>query len=112
MKNCEDERLSLHRNQPDTTNLRSLNLIIWYHGSIAGSISLKNLDSNNQIIEIGHWLGTNYTSKGIMTRTVKRLCTLFFTKYKIRKINIFVVSDNLTSNQVPHRAGFYLEAKL
>lgn len=112
IKNCEDERLSLIRNQSNITNLRSLNLIIWYQDSIAGSISLKNLDSNTQTIEIGYWLGTRFTGKGIMTRTVKGLCTLVFTKYKIHKINIYIASDNLASNQVANRAGFYLEAKL
>lgn len=112
IKSIADERETLKRNAQSLDTVSSLNLVIWYKNEIVGSISLKNWDKNNKKIEIGYWLGTEFTGKGIIHRSLKGVCDLAFNKFEVHKIKIYVASDNHASNQIPKNAGFYLDAKL
>lgn len=105
----EDERKSLVRNLQNLDASNSVNFVIWYKNLIAGSVSLKSRGSNNKKIELGYWLGSEFTGKGIMLQVIRELCTLAFTKYSVHKIEIHAATDNFSSNKVAKNSGFHLE---
>ncbi len=105
----EDERKSLVRNLQNLDASNSVNFVIWYKNLIAGSVSLKSRGSNNKKIELGYWLGSEFTGKGIMLQVIRELCTLAFTKFSVHKIEIHAATDNFASNKVAENSGFHLE---
>src|ERR1700679_2747795 len=44
---------------------------IWSDGSIAGTVSLHNLDWANRRVEIGYWLGREFQGLGIATAAAR-----------------------------------------
>ncbi|CAK8053943.1 GNAT family N-acetyltransferase [Eupransor demetentiae] len=87
---------------------KALHTVIHYEHKPVGMLSFNTLDHEKHSAEIGYWLGTRYTSMGIMHTAVEALCRIGFEHYQLDTIEIHAASDNLASNHVAEKAGFQL----
>ncbi len=75
-------------------------------GSLAGLIGFKDTDRTNRKTEIGYWLSGEYQGRGVMTKSVKRLCEFAFRELNINRIQIKCAVGNSSSIAIPERIGF------
>ncbi|MER2063452.1 MAG: GNAT family protein [Alkalibacterium sp.] len=87
----------------------AMHFLILYKGEVAGTISLKEIDWSIRSAEIGYWLGSEYTGKGIMTRAVEAMLTYAFEELKLHKVEIWAAEENKKSRRIPDRLGFEKE---
>ncbi|MPN07345.1 putative ribosomal N-acetyltransferase YdaF [bioreactor metagenome] len=78
-------------------------------GSLAGLIGFKSADRANRKTEIGYWLSEEHQGKGVMTKSVKRLCEFAFQELNMNRIQIKCAVGNSASIAVPERLGFMRE---
>ncbi|GEK90567.1 GNAT family N-acetyltransferase [Alkalibacterium kapii] len=92
-------------------NKKAMHCLILYKGKIAGSISLQDFDWTTRSAEIGYWLGSDFTGRGIMTRSVSTLLDYAFSELDLHKVEIWAAEENTKSRQIPERLGFTQEGK-
>lgn len=80
-------------------------------GEFAGIIGYKDTDWANKRTEIGYWLSEKFQRRGIMTRSVERLCEHAFIDMDLNRVQIKCAVENIRSKQIPIRLGFKLEGK-
>ncbi len=78
-------------------------------GSLAGLIGFKSTDRANRKTEIGYWLSESFQGRGIITKSVKRLCEFAFQELNMNRIQIKCAVGNSASIAVPERLGFMRE---
>ena len=97
------------QNDPTTGIYRAIVM----DGQPIGSISVEQKDDVFRIDgEIGFMLHGNYCNKGIMTETVRQMCTVAFHDLSIERITANVFHPNTASIQVLRKNGFVHEATL
>lgn len=79
---------------------------IWYMSKLAGCIGLHGVNWHDRNAEIGYWLGQTYTGKGIMTRACRAVVDLLFVEYKMHRVEIRCVTENIKSRAIAERLGF------
>ena len=79
------------------------------HGDFVGIIALKNSDKTNKITEIGYWLSEKFQKKGIVTKSVERLCDFAFTEQGFNRIQIKCAVANTPSINIAKKLGFKFE---
>lgn len=85
---------------------------IWYKGQLAGSIGFLYIDWGARKTEIGYWLGDEYLGKGLATQAAKVFINHSFKELDLRKVEINVASENVTSRAIPERLGFTKEGSI
>lgn len=68
--------------------------------------------SEKSIMEVGYWLDSQYSRKGIMTTSLHRISQTMLNHYGIEEVHIKCATFNEPSNQVPMRAGFFHQTVL
>ncbi|MDR1739856.1 MAG: GNAT family N-acetyltransferase [Bacteroidales bacterium] len=82
---------------------------IRYENQFAGLIGFKGTDRQNKKTEIGYWLSEKLQGKGIVTKSVKRLCDFAFQELGLNRIQIKCAVGNEKSKSIPKRLGFIWE---
>jgi ribosomal-protein-serine acetyltransferase len=82
---------------------------IRYENKFAGLIGFKSTDRANKKTEIGYWLSEKLQGKGIVTKSVKRLCDFAFEELDINRIQIKCAVGNERSVFIPKRLDFKFE---
>ena len=88
---------------------REYTFTIRIDGSLAGLIGFKSTDRANRKTEIGYWLSESFQGRGIITKSVKRLCEFAFQELNMNRIQIKCAVGNSASIAVPERLGFMRE---
>ncbi len=78
-------------------------------GCLAGLIGFKDTDRTNRKTEIGYWLSREYQGRGIMTKSLKRLCEFAFRELNMNRVQIKCAVGNSSSIAIPERLGFKRE---
>ncbi|WP_281165481.1 GNAT family N-acetyltransferase [Liquorilactobacillus sicerae] len=112
IKSVEDEQNFLKSVCQHFGTGKSLNTVIYYENQPAGMISFNQFRKIDQSADIGYWLGTKFTHKGIMQRSVKAMCQLGFADYQLNKIVINAAIENQSSNRVAQSCGFHFDGVL
>jgi len=81
-------------------------------GRILGSCGLGQLDSINRRANLGYWVRTSMTRKGIATAAVCAVRDWAFAHTNLIRLEIVVAVDNLGSRRVAERAGATFEGTL
>ncbi|GAA5344148.1 GNAT family N-acetyltransferase [Planifilum fimeticola] len=85
---------------------------IWFHGMLAGSITVERIDAWNRVAEIGYWLGREFVGRGIMRRSTAALIDYLIDRRAINRIEIRCTTANVSSQSIPLRLGFRMEGTL
>lgn len=78
----------------------------------AGVIAYHNMMWDVPALEIGYWLRTQFTNRGIMTEAVNALTRYSFSQLKAKRVEIRCEPNNVRSRKVPERLGYHLETIL
>lgn len=78
---------------------------------LLGMIGLLLTDLDVPRFEIGYWLRTDQTGKGIVSQAVQLLESFAITQLGAKRIDIRAVGKNLRSQKVAERNGYQLEAR-
>ena len=60
--------------------------------------------------EIGYWLAKTYWGKGIMTKTLRKVCEVAFEEFGLMRITANIFENNFASAKVLEKCNFVLEA--
>jgi len=83
--------------------------VIHLSSEFVGLIGLKDTDCANKKTEIGYWLKEEFQGKGIITKSVNKLCEFAFRELEINRIQIKCAVGNIPSKNIPKRLGFVFE---
>jgi len=72
-------------------------------GTIIGRINLVDLDTTNNIAEVGYRVGKEYGGKGIGAKALKLLLE---TEVSVKKIKAKTTTNNIASQRVLEKNGF------
>lgn len=88
------------------------NLGIFFRGQLAGVIGYHSVNWPNRQVEIGYWLGSEFTGQGLMTRACRALIDFAFGKLMLNRVAILCATENARSRAIPERLGFTPEGVL
>ncbi len=95
------------------TNRHEYNFVIQDSaGSCLGSCGLNRLDKSNRTANLGYWVRTSSTGKGIATRAVRLLRKWAFTHTDFHRLEIMMSVRNPASRRVAEKAGAICEGLL
>ena len=77
-----------------------------------GSIGLTSFNSYHKRIEISYDLAEEYWGKGIMTKSLRKICDYGFYEFKVNRIEANVVPENSKSLNLLIKNGFVREGYL
>jgi ribosomal-protein-serine acetyltransferase len=81
-------------------------------GSHLGNMSVWHVSRLGKVGEIGYWVRSDATSKGIATETAAAMLDLGFTKLGMHKITLRIAVGNDASDRVAQKLGFTREGIL
>lgn len=80
--------------------------LIFFRGRVAGSIGYNQIDWSNRKADIGYWLGSEFTGRGLMTKCCRALVEHAFRELRLNRVEIFCAVENRRSRRIPERLGF------
>lgn len=81
------------------------------NNNMIGSICLWNFDLENEIVEIGYEMLTEFQGKGIMSEAIKKIIEYAFEEIQAKIITAFPSSDNVNSVAMLKKMNFEFEDK-
>ena len=81
-------------------------------GTIVGSIGLHDVDWRIPLAEIGYWIATSWSGRGLVREAAKALTTFLMGDMGIRRVQIVTSERNARSRRIPESLGFTHEATL
>ena len=88
---------------------REIVFTICFGDKICGLIGLKDIDMDNQKVEIGYWIARHVQGKGIVTESANALIERIFSQMRINRVQIKCAVGNTRSSNIPKRLGFMQE---
>jgi ribosomal-protein-serine acetyltransferase len=82
---------------------------IWHKGQFCGVINHLNVDWVNRVTILSYWLDAGHQGKGIMTACCQAMVEHSFYIWKLNRVTIECVTENIRSRAIPERLGFKLE---
>ena len=82
---------------------------ILLEGNMVGGLLFFPLDRRVNATEIGYWLGTNATGRGLMSKALNAMLEFVFEELKLNRLVLHADVRNQTSRAVAERLGFKLE---
>lgn len=77
--------------------------------TLLGTCGLSHLNWLHQLANLGYWVGTPHTGKGIATAAVRKLAAWAFTQQALVRLEIVMALDNQASRRVAEKAGAHYE---
>jgi ribosomal-protein-serine acetyltransferase len=87
---------------------RPIDLGIWFHDELVGSIMMSRLEDSSASLEFGYWISEKYEGKGIVTRCVSTLMDYAIDEMGIQRFVIGCAANNQRSRAVPEHLGYRL----
>ena len=70
-----------------------------------GGCGLNNIDNNNRVANLGYWVRSSRTGKGIASSVVGLLARFAFEELKLNRVEIIPAISNKASQRVAIKAG-------
>jgi ribosomal-protein-serine acetyltransferase len=77
--------------------------------ALYGVVGLEVFAHLHQSAELGYWLRSDVTGRGIMTEACRQLLTWAFSRLNMRRVRVAAATDNHASLGVIRRLGFRFE---
>ena len=74
-------------------------------GSFLGGCGLNHIDQANLIANLGYWVKTSRTKRGVASAAARLLAQFGFSKLKLNRIEIMAAIGNKASQRVAEKAG-------
>lgn len=87
-------------------------LIVDAEDQLLGSCGIHRLDLKNGVGELGYWVKTSATRRGIASEATRQLCRWAFEEAGLERIEILASIENLASQRVAEKAGGIREGLL
>lgn len=81
-------------------------------GEIVGSVGLERIVHAHKIAELGYWVASKAINRGVATAAGKLALYQAFKVHSINRIEINVLTNNVSSNKVAVKLGGLLEGTL
>ena len=78
-------------------------------GGHLGSISVNHIVRQNRLANVGYWVRSAATKRGIASRAVRLTAQFAFEDLGLTRIEIAAIPENLASRRVAEKAGAQLE---
>lgn len=79
-------------------------------GSTLGGISLNHIAKSNRLANMGYWVRTSATGRGVASEAVRLVAAYGFRNLGLSRIEIAAIPENTASRRVAERAGAKFEA--
>lgn len=79
-------------------------------GSALGGISLNHIARSNRLANMGYWVRTSATGRGVASGAAKLVAACGFRELGLSRIEIAAIPENVASRRVAERAGAKFEA--
>lgn len=80
---------------------------IWWRGELAGVIGFHPIDWQARRVDLGYWLGEDFTGRGLATRSAAALTGQAFETMHLAQVGIRAAEANRPSQLVAERLGFH-----
>lgn len=87
---------------------RPIDLGVWFHDELVGSIMMSRLEDSSTALEFGYWISEKYEGKGIITRCVSALMDYAIDEMGIQRFVIGCAVNNQRSRAIPERLEYRL----
>lgn len=87
-------------------------LIVDSQDRVLGTCGIHHIDLKNGVAELGYWVRTTATRRGIATQATRQLCPWAFQETVLERIEILASVSNFVSQRVAQKAGGVREAVL
>ncbi len=81
-------------------------------GELLGGVQLINVNNTRATAGIGYWIATPARNRGVATAAVQLLCAWAFEALGLKRIELWTVPCNVSSERVAEKAGFTREGVL
>jgi RimJ/RimL family protein N-acetyltransferase len=78
-------------------------------GEFLGGIGIHNVERINGLCNLGYWMKTSATGRGITSEAARRVCEFALTEVGLQRVEIVAAVDNLASRRVAEKIGAVLE---
>lgn len=79
-------------------------------GATLGGISLTHIVKANRLANMGYWVRTSATGRGVASEAVRLAASYGFRELNLSRIEIAAIPQNIASRRVAERAGARFEA--
>jgi RimJ/RimL family protein N-acetyltransferase len=87
-------------------------VIIDHDGAIAGTCGLNHIDRLNQRANLGYWVRSDRTGRGLATAATRLVAWHGLHELGFRRLEIIMAVDNVASRRVAERAGAMFEGTM
>ena len=91
---------------------RNWTFTIFHAGSEAGTISVQRWEPLNDSAEVGYWLRSDLTERGLMKEAAKEIVRFAFEELELHRLELHAGVENIASIKVAEAAGFQREGVL
>jgi ribosomal-protein-serine acetyltransferase len=105
----EDAREFIRRQIRQYAEDQGFATLVFFRGRVAGSIGYNLIDWANRKADIGYWLGSEFTGRGVMTKSCRALVEHAFGGLRLNRVEIYCAVENRRSRRIPERLGFTQE---
>ena len=81
-------------------------------GALLGGCGLNNIDTGNRTANLGYWVRTSRSGRGVCPAATKLLARWGFEQMKLGRIEVLVAVDNVKSLRAAEKAGAKKEGVL
>lgn len=85
---------------------------VFHEDSVAGSISLMGYEALSDLAEIGYWMRSDLTGRGLMTEAAAAIVDFGFQEIRCHRLELLAAVDNIGSIRVAEKLGFSREGLL
>ncbi len=76
---------------------------------IIGSVDINQINRIHRIGNIGYWVASSFTNKGVATAAVRLVARFGFHEGGLSRLEIVIMTDNIASRRVAEKAGAKFE---
>jgi len=108
----EDTEAFIELTAEQNNSGRGAHFGVFHNETLAGVAGFHPIDWANRSGEIGYWLGTEFTGRGLIAFSAAALLEKGFREYDLNRIEIRCAAENIRSIAVAKRLGMVYEGKL
>lgn len=108
-KTSEDTKKFVNNAVRDNAIEKSFVSVIMVDDQVAGLVGMNQINWENKNAELGYWLGSSFTRRGIMTKATRAIIDYAFNELNLNRVEIRAAFSNKASRGVAEKLNFVQE---